>query len=301
MLLSALEPALLIYRYEDWRRRDRHCLSRFEALTLHRGINRKYGQKIAMSDMYAAEVCQSFPWKQDCRGIDQLRDLRQLVIEELQRAHYLDATTARSISVWPPGVVCEHVDDADAEEAFTRLLSACLEEAAAPGIDAQVATWERDSVCSGTGSLRCTIAQSEQGGDSRDEYVPLVWDHISWALQLNTQKWWPDLQRCVELFFLTDPAMRAHPAVRDRSMTFECSPRFWQSVNDYCRDEQLRRLLTKAVAKTVYGLRDAALCDEAFGQMRRFRVTDFWRVHYREQDDHLVLEEFGRHDMATPG
>jgi hypothetical protein len=32
--------------------------------------------------------------------------------------------------------------------------------------------------------------------------------------------------------------------------------------------------------------------------MRRFRVTDFWRVHYYEEEGHLILEEFCRHDTG---
>ena len=48
---------------------------------------------------------------------------------------------------------------------------------------------------------------------------------------------------------------------------------------------------------------DGAMKDEDIarvlqGQIRRFRVTTFWRVHYYELDDRLVLEEFGEHNMG---
>jgi len=143
-----------------------------------------------------------------------------------------------------------------------------------------------------------TIHGSETEADSRVYHLPLVWDDDSWAIQLVTLEWWPDLSRCVELHFRTNPGMRHYPVAREQPIPFECTDAFWKSVDRFCRDKQKRRSLIEALTKRVYGILDASLGDEPFGEVRRFRVTDFWRVHYREEHDRLVLEEFGPHSMG---
>ena len=91
--------------------------------------------------------------------------------------------------------------------------------------------------------------------------------------------------------------MQNYYRVRGQPIPFECTDGFWKSVDDYCQPN-MRHLLVKAIAKKVYGILDASLHDEPLGQIRRFRVTTFWRVHYYELDDRLVLEEFGEHNMG---
>ncbi len=43
---------------------------------------------------------------------------------------------------------------------------------------------------------------------------------------------------------------------------------------------------------------DKGLGDEAFKSLRRFRVSRFWRVHYRIEKGSVILLEFGPHDMG---
>ena len=154
----------------------------------------------------------------------------------------------------------------------------------------QVGTWNLDGGRGDTQSLTVQI-----NSDSYD--LPLVWDEESWASQLASQDAWPDLQRCVEFYIQNNPALKNHTSALASPMPFVDTPAFWDSIETYCQPP-LRSLLIKAIAKRAYGILDASLGDEAFGSVRRFRVTDFWRVHYTEQDGSLRLEQFGPHDMA---
>jgi hypothetical protein len=90
--------------------------------------------------------------------------------------------------------------------------------------------------------------------------------------------------------------MRRYPGVRERPIPLECTDAFWKSVDRL--EERLRRALIQALTKRAYGILDASLGDEPLGEIRRFRVTDFWRVHYRDQGDRLTLEEFGPHSIG---
>ena len=127
--------------------------------------------------------------------------------------------------------------------------------------------------------------------------IPLVWDEVSWDASLESQNFWPDLEKCVEIYFRSNPGMQSYRQAREHPVPFTCTDAFWKSVQDYC-DPTMRRLLIKAIAKKVYGILDSKLNDEPIGDLRRFRVTLFWRVHYRQCGDNIVLEEFGPHDIG---
>ena len=298
MLLSALDPALLIHRYEDWQARAPHCFSRFEALTLHRRVIRQYGQKIAMSGTLAGLIYQFFPWNKNYRGISELRDFRQFILQELEKAHYIDTKGAAEVSLEPTGIVCKYVEALEVIDAWEELLCGCVDETVLNKFDPQIATWETVSLREHSGAMTLTIHDSEAGAGTQFHHLPLVWDDDSWAMQLATQEWWPDLQICVEFHFRTHPAMRAYPGVREQPIPFECTYAFWKSVDRFCKDKHLRRRLIEALTKMVYGIYDAGLGVEWLGEICRFRVTDYWRVHCREEDDWLVLEEFGPHSMG---
>jgi hypothetical protein len=160
----------------------------------------------------------------------------------------------------------------------------------------QIATWETPAVHQ-YDSVSITISDPKSATDIQFD-LPLVWDDDSWAVQLVKHDWWPDLQRCVELEFKSNPAIRSHSMVRKEPMSFKSSKRFRDSLDRFCSDKHLQRSLVEALTKKVYGIHDVGLGDERLGDIRRFRVTDFWRVHYRMEDDRLVLLEFGPHDIG---
>ena len=294
MLLSALDPALLMYQRQHWQARQPHFFSRIEALALHRKNIKRYGQQFAISHDIAALVQQWFPWNEG-KGIGELRDLRQFMLEELVKAWYITKTRAAdAISLQPTNLTCAQIEDSQVLDAWKELLCACVEEEASSEFDVQVATWETPVRSANAQSVTITINDNAEG---EDHYLPLVWNESSWANRMGSQDFWPDLQRCVEVYFQADFGMRSYPQAREHPIPFESSETFWKSVDDLCHP-RMRHLLVKAIAKKVYGILDSKLHDEPLGQVRRFRVTDFWRVHYRELDDRIVLEEFGEHDMG---
>ncbi len=298
MLLSALDPALLFYKPEDWQARKAHCLDRFHALVLHFRVTREYGQEIAMSGNLEGLIYQFFPWNADFRSISELRDLRNFVLNDMQRVKRIEIKMAGDVELRPAGIACKYTEDPGVIDAWEELLCGCIDEISA-GFDPQIATWDTPAVrqCD---SMSLTIRDSGEEVDIQYDF-PLVWDDDSWAAQLVKQDWWPDLQRCVELEFRTNPGIRYHSMVREQAITFKCSKTFLVSLERFCSSKHLRRSLIEALTKKVYGIRNAGLGDEQIGNIGRFRVTDFWRVHYQMEGDQIMLSEFGSHDMGGIG
>lgn len=294
MLLTAIDSALLIYQYNDWLSRQPHCFKRFAALALHRRMMREYGQKMAISNTFAAMIAQHFPWNENYRAIAELRDLRQFILEELLRAYYIDKELAQEVELKPAGITCLYVEEQEILEAWVELLLGCVDEAILTEFDAQIATWETEHLKKHSSVVILTVHDT----DAQIHELPLVWDEDSWAKQLATQDWWPDLRRCVELFSKSNSAMKEHPKVREQPIPFDWTDAFSKSMNRYCTDEHLRRSFIEALTKKVYGVLDTSLGDEPLGKVRRFRVTDFWRVHYREKAGRIVLDEFGPHSIG---
>ena len=295
VLLSALDPALLVYQRQHWQTGQQHFVSRIRALALHRATIRKHNQLIAMSNNVRALVYQCFPWNHEYKTIGELRDLRQFVLEELIRVHDVTETKkADCVSLQPRNLTCRYVENVSVLAAWKDLLCACVEEAANSKFDVQVATWETPVLLENSQSLVVSVSSNAV---AEDHNLPLVWDENSWAKQLYREDSWPDLQRCVEYYFSADFEMQRYPRVTVNPIPFEWTDSFWKSVEDLCQP-QMRRLLVKAIAKRVYGILDSSLGDERLGPIRRFRVTRFWRVHYRQLTNRIVLEEFGEHDMG---
>ena len=295
MLLSALDPALLIYQQGHWQSRQSHVFRRMRALSLHRRTIRRHNQQIALSNDIAAQVQQCFPWNQNYKSIGELRDLRQFILEEFSRAHFISGTKSTDdISLQPSDLTCAYVNDATVLDAWKDLLNACLEGEVNSEYDVQVATWESPGVLANQESVAVSITR---GAAAEDHHLPLVWNEDSWARQLYAQDSWPDLKRCVEFYFRANVGMQRYSQVRSVPIPFDCTASFWKSVDQLCHP-RMRRLLVKAIAKKVYGVLDSKLGDEPFGQVRRFRVTGFWRVHYRQCKSGIVLERFGEHDMG---
>jgi hypothetical protein len=298
MFLATLDPALLIYSYDHWQARAWHCFERCKALALHCRVVRKYEQRIAMSSEFAALVQESFPWNESFRGFSQLRDLRQFIFQDLQRAYYVDAQANGETGLEPDDVVCQEVEDSTVIDAWERLLRGCVDEAVLEEFEPVVATWETESLQCNTEIVLTIITNLERGSDVEVYHFPLIWNDDTWATHLATQDWWPDLHRCVELCFKTNPGMRDYPEARDDPIPFDWTQEFYRSLARFCVDRNLRRRLIEALTKRVYEILDASLGDEPLGDMRRLRVTDFWRVHYYEEGDQLILEEFCRHDTG---
>ena len=59
--------------------------------------------------------------------------------------------------------------------------------------------------------------------------------------------------------------------------------------------------MIESLTKRVYGVFEGLGDEQIERNKRRFRVTYFWRIHYRIEDDHMVLLAFGPHDMDGIG
>ena len=287
MLHSAIDPALLVYDEEHWRTEQKHFFDRLGVLTLHRRFLRKHGQRTVTSYELVSILSQSFPWK---TRVSELQDLRQFILEDWTRAEYLESGRPGSIILEPDDLTCRFVDDPAVLDAWKKLLLSCANEQQSSEFDAQVATWNVDDSLNQAQSLTITV-------ESESHRLPLVWNEEGWAKQLASQDAWPNLHNCVLLYFTPNPSMRNYVGVRDQPIPFQCTDSFQKSIEDIGQ-KQLQQALVKAIAKRVYGVLDAGLHDEPFGEMRRFKVTDFWRVNYRDFGDSLLLEEFGPHDIG---
>ena len=295
MLVSALDPALLVYQEEHWRTREQHFLNRIKALVLHRKYIRENAQQIVITPSFAALINELFPWSSDYKSINELRDLRQFMLEELARARYIEEPPRPiGLSLQPDDLTCMHVESEEVLDAWQHFLVACVDGDASSEFDAQVVTWATPVNLTNSQSITLTI---DKGSGIEDHQLPLVWDDESWSSRLTPHESWPDLNMCVELYVKANPGILSHPMCRNQPIPFEWTEEFWKSVSDLCQP-RMRPLLVKAIAKKVYGILDAPLGDEPLGRIRRFRVTIFWRVHYQQYNDRIVLEEFGEHDIG---
>lgn len=294
MLLTAIDPDLLIYDEHDWQTRQEHFFQRVNALSLHRSLNREYGQRIAMSDELVAIVYQAFPWSHTYRGVAELRDLRQFILEELGRVYTISSpAVADSVTLRPEDLTCGRSSVPGVRESWRTLLRTCigLEDTSEVGL--QVATWPlvvQEAECE---ELFVSIVCQSKNVDYR---LPLVWDTASWHSRLGFQDFWPDLHKCVDSYAQSNFARYESRRTRV-ALSFDCTDKFSRSVVRLCQPP-IRHLLIKALAKKVHGIHDVRLHDEALGELRRFRVTRFWRVHYRDLGERILLHEFGPHDMG---
>jgi hypothetical protein len=252
-----------------------------------------------MTSDFEALIYNHFPFGEEYRYISELKDFRNLLFQMLTRSplHREAAETLVEVTLEPEEVVCEEIESAEVIEAWKELFCCCLSKAPATH-DTLVATWSSQSLQEYSGSTIGVECDPLEGADTQEYNLPLVWDEDSWATQLVTQQWWPDLQRCVESYFRANPALRNYDGVRDQPIPLRCTREFLKSIEQFCGQEHLRRALVEALTKRVYGILDSGLGDEQFQDKRRFRVTRFWRVHYHWGDNEIVLEEFGPHSIG---
>lgn len=106
---------------------------------------------------------------------------------------------------------------------------------------------------------------------------------------------WPDLKKCIEIYFKISPSMQQYHNILDKPMEFEYSDRFLKEVIDYCTTESLKRQFIDALTKVVYSIPGAGLGDVKIKEMHdlyHFYVSLSFRVYYRKKDDRIFLEKF---------
>ena len=256
---------------------------------------RKYGQRFVVSQNYLSSVYESFPWNPTYKNIPEMRDLRRFVLEELGKAYWADAEGIQgTTSLRPAGLTCQYVTNSDFWSAWMDLLRSCVASQTTLDFDVQVATWDAQATSGRGQSMVLTVSRQ---GKTEVHELPLIWDQKGWSDQLSAMDVWPDLQKCVELYYLGNSGLQDFAGVRTRPIPFGCTETFVKAARELGRGG-VRLSLVKALTKRVYGVLDAGLVDEQFGEIRRLRVTGFWRVHYREVGQRLIFEDFGEHDIG---
>lgn len=293
MFLSAFDPSLLIYEQDDWNRRSHHCQIRLEALATHRKLMKQHDQRIVMTHAMAAILYGTFPLNPQYKNVAELHDIRRFIWEDLQRAHYISPESPEPVDLSPAGLTCRHLEFPEVEAIWKLLLLGCVEESQRTNFSAQIISWNIDDEVERPTDMVLTILRDT---GEEQHLFPLISDELSWATQLAPLDAWPNLRKCIELCFLLDLGMRSFQRVRRTPYDFDWTESFWKSIED-CQPA-VRPLVIKAMTKKIYGIQDKGLGDEPFKGIRRFRVTGFWRVHYRELGKRLVFEEFGPHDIG---
>ena len=308
MLLSALDPALLFYKPEDWSARESHCRYRFDALVLHRRICSEYRLRVAISNQMVALVWQHFPYGVDKR-CPEARDLRIVIDQILQMVHCVD--TPRSplrIVLKPVGVVGQYLRLNEVKDAWNAILAGLGTRQTADEFRPQIATWGSEQLTKDTPYLMLEISDRVHD-EVTSRKLPLVWDEDSWFAQLETLELWDidNLSQCVEIHFRANPSFAQLPGVRAEPMPFGLSPAFKRELAGYCAaDKDLQRAFIEALAKLVHRILDPGLGDEVIqsrrrGGERRFRITCAghppFRAHYRIADGVILLNRFGPHKI----
>ncbi len=114
----------------------------------------------------------------------------------------------------------------------------------------------------------------------------------------NPCELWPDLKKCVEIYFKIFPAMQQYHNVLKDPMEFEYSDKFLKEVTKYCITNEQKRRFIDALTKVVYKIPSAGLGDvkiKEMGDLYHFYVSFLFRVYYRKIENKIVLEKFISH------
>uniref|UniRef100_A0A7V0Z648 Uncharacterized protein n=1 Tax=candidate division WOR-3 bacterium TaxID=2052148 RepID=A0A7V0Z648_UNCW3 len=109
---------------------------------------------------------------------------------------------------------------------------------------------------------------------------------------------WPDLKKCVEIYFKISPSMQQYHNVLKEPLDFEYSENFLKAVERYCTTNELKRQFIDALTKVVYKIPSSGLQDvkiKEMGDLYHFYVSFSFRVYYRKKDDHIILKKFIPH------
>jgi hypothetical protein len=283
-LNCAFDPALLLYDAQEWLRHEPHCDRRMEALIEHRDTCARLGGQVALTQELQIVFTQQFPWNAHAR-VPQVRDLVRIVMDDLQRARFVQATDAAQTSVSELGALCQFVDMSVVAGPWKGLLGGLVKD----DQRAVVATW----TASEPPALRVR-AVSADGSHSGE--LPIVWNAAGWAQQMGSASLWPDLTACVALFVEKDQAWRALTKARTpRALHYSDS--FVGLAERELPSDSDRGKLIKCLAKLMFNQRDEGLHDESVRDFRRCRVTISRRLHYRETGDVIQLLKVGPHRL----
>ena len=277
-------PALLTCTPEDLAGPTHDFLKRIAALVLHREMVRGYRATLVTSAQLVERILVLFPWAQ--AGLEGVRDLRQVVMDDLQRAEYIALAADGDYSLQPPTSLGP---DVDAEVAA---LWARTAWSGASGLDEMlhVLSWMNPYT-----SPAITIDQADENLGSHA--LRVLASRADWAEAIDPCAAWPNLRLAVDTYYLRADGLGAYPLPGSHwPMPYEWTDEFIDSVDSLAVPAGLLREVVKSITKRVYGSMDRGLGDEVIAGIGRFRVTRFWRIHYSPGPT-IVLRRFGPHDM----
>lgn len=114
----------------------------------------------------------------------------------------------------------------------------------------------------------------------------------------NPCEYWPDLKKCVEIYFNISPSMQQYHNILKDPLDFEYSESFLKEVVRYCTSNDLKRQFIDALTKVIYKIPGAGLGDvkiKEMGDLYHFYVSFLFRVYYRKKDNKIFLEKFIPH------
>lgn len=120
--------------------------------------------------------------------------------------------------------------------------------------------------------------------------------------QLTAYDFWPDLKRCVAIYFNTHLGMKQYQLVKTEPIKFVYTDKFKKSLVESCTTDAMKFQFIDALTKLIYKIPSSGLHDQPIKEkkdLRRFYVSYSWRVYYRRKKDHIVLEEFYPHNKPT--
>lgn len=288
--MTAIDPSLLVYEPTLIGMSSPNADARIETLTFHRRMIRDFSHEIVMTDDLHAKLWHLFPWAPEYKNLPATRDLRQVLSDLAQRQRHIASAGREDLVIEPDDATCEGIADEGLRSLWFDLLGSCWLE----GVDLQVATYIGNYTRELPKEISLAFASEPSLGKNT---IPLVWDEASWVDRLSPLEDWPDLHRCVAICYQKNSGMQGYAGPMKEPRRFEYTSAFQKSI-DAVLDSDLRARIVDAVTKRVYEILDDGLRDEQFGKMRRFRVSDFWRINYDVVNSTLVLVEFGKHDIG---
>jgi hypothetical protein len=274
---------LLLFEKEELERGADDFYRRVEAVLLHRSMASGFRIQLITSDELVTGILESFPWSESWRP--ETLDLRQLVLEDLARANRVEPWVGVGWTCAPEWMLGHVPVWAGVAQSW---ISTAWAIGFAGGADSCVLGW--------SASDRSPDVRVENGA-SEARVLPVVADRKDWANACDPCGAWPNISAAVESYHLRSDGLAGHSSGRGRGpVEFTWTSEFIDTVEELAVPAGLLKEVVKAIAKRVYGIVDEGLGDEIVGGIGRFRVTRYWRIHYRPGVP-LTLLRFGPHDM----
>ena len=130
-------------------------------------------------------------------------------------------------------------------------------------------------------------------GDTADDIV------LNQRMMLDA---WPDLTTCTELYYRLCPAMAQYRRKKQQLMNFEWTTQFTRSLSKRCTTDVLKLQVIDALTKLAYRIPCSGLGDTPIKEktdLWHIRISYFWRVFYRKNDQTIRLLEFCPHKKTT--